>query len=368
MSEDRTESGSEKSLWHAAARTHVGLRRESNQDRFLIRERGADHLLVAVADGMGGVAGGEVASRLGLEVFEASLVEEGGRGEMIRQAAVAADNAIMGESAARPDLAGMGTTLVAIEARADGSITWLNIGDSRIYRARGESLEQVSHDHSLVADLVRAGEITPEEAENHPRRNVLTMALGADKSLDPEIAGLETEPGDRFLLCSDGLHGMIPDRDITRILTADWDINARCDSLVEAALDAGGKDNVTVLILERHPSARAAITSSEDATDGNDSTLWLLLPLALLLLLVILRFLSTDGGFGYEPDDPAPTDTTRIELDLPIDREQLLDSNTQLTPGDIVGDPLWSDSLSQENRGMRNDDLNSDDPKRSQRP
>lgn len=364
MAEDRTETGSEKSLWRAAARTHLGLRRESNQDRFLIAERGEDHLLVAVADGMGGVAGGEVASRLGLEVFEANLAEGGIRRERLREAVLAADNAITGESVVRADLAGMGTTLVALEARADGMLSWLNVGDSRIYRAQGESLEQISSDHSLVADLVRARQITPEEAETHPRRNVLTMALGADKTLDPETGDLETVPGDRFLLCSDGLHGMIPDRDIARILTADWDINARCDSLVEAALDAGGTDNVTVLILERHPSRRAAVLSGGDGAAGNASTIWLSIPLALILLLLILRLLSSDGGFGYVPVDPAPSDTTHIELDLPIVGDQLLDSNTQLTPGDIVRDPLWSDSLSQDSSEM----MNNDDVNRRRRP
>ena len=357
--EDRREAGSQKSLWRAAARTHIGLRREANQDRFLLRERGDDHLLAAVADGMGGVAGGEIASRIALETFERSY----GAGSM-REAAIAADRAITGESSARPDLAGMGTTLVVADATPDGHLTWMNIGDSRLYRLRGESLEQVSNDHSLVADLVRSGDLTPEEAESHPRRNVLTMALGAEKSLDPETGRIASEPGDRFLICSDGLHGMVPDREILRILAADWDINARCDSLVEAALDAGGVDNVTVLILERHPSRRAAasVTDEENST-SNDSSRWLLLPLVLLFLLVILRLLSSNGGFGYEPAPGDPVDSLQIELDRPIDGEQILDSNTQLTPGDIVRDPLWSDSLSQDSTEMINSDVN-----RSERP
>lgn len=357
--EERGLLGDEHSRWHAVARTHVGLVRSSNQDRFLLDEQEGG-LLCAVADGMGGHAGGERASGVALSVFAEEVAKGWKEGDdipsLLAEAARRAHEAVREEGGSDPELRGMGTTLVGVmlEETADGS--FLNVGDSRLYLYRNGELRRISRDHSLVADLVAKGEITEEEAATHPRRNVLTMALGIDHTFAPQAGPLPVEPGDLLLLASDGLHGMISDRDIARILAADWSLEARCNSLIEAALDAGGRDNVTVLLLARHPKKGA--TAAIGLPDGGSS--WLLVPLILLLVLGLLRLISSDGGFG-ETVEPYPVDSLMQEVGVetsagdtlipdslrgfPFDRNRrVLDSNSQPTPGDFVGDSLLLDT------------------------
>jgi len=361
--DDRGSLGDERSVWQISARTHVGLKRTANQDRFLIDQEG-ESILCAVADGMGGPAGGETASRIALERFAAVVRAEefpdaAAAGHSLERGARTAHDEIRSVAESDPDLRGMGTTLVGLAVDGGELGSFVNVGDSRLYRMRRGELSRLSFDHSVVADLVRQGEITPEEAAVHPRRNVLTMALGVDHRLKPQRENFTVEPGDIYLLSSDGLHGMIPDRDIARILAADWTVEARCNSLVEAALDAGGSDNVTVVLLQRSskPVGRPGLPGGGVGGGG-----WLLLPLALLALLVVLRLISTDGRFGGERPDRYPVDSMMQELErevgrgidtipdslrgFPFDRNRiLLDSNVQPTPGDIVEDPELADSL-----------------------
>lgn len=340
--EDRREIGGEETLWRGSGRTHVGLKRSDNQDTFSIGSLKHGEVLAVVADGMGGSSGGEVASRLALEAFTRGLHgPEKTDPEHVREAIDQAHRRVRNEGMGRSDLAGMGTTLVTLIAKETGDLLWGNVGDSRLYRVRNGEIEQISNDHSFVANLVRQGEITPEEAETHPRRNVLTMALGVEKKIDPEVAEERSEPGDRYLLCSDGLYGMVPTREILRIVSADWDINARCDSLIEAALDGGGSDNITVLLLERHPTMAAAGFEHIHVTP---SLRWLAVPVLLGIILLALSLFSTDGGFGaagniwdIEYDE---SDTASCELDLyaTMPAEPVVDSLAQPTPGDIVGE------------------------------
>lgn len=361
--DDRGSLGDERGVWQISARTHVGLKRSANQDRFLL-DREGESILCAVADGMGGPAGGETASRIALERFAAvvraeELPDAAAAGHVLERGVATAHDEIRAVADSDPDLRGMGTTLVGLAVDRGELGAFVNVGDSRLYRMRRGELSRLSQDHSVVADLVRQGEITPEEAAIHPRRNVLTMALGVDHRLSPQSERFTVEPGDTYLLSSDGLHGMISDRDIARILTADWTVEARCDSLVEAALDAGGSDNVTVVLLQRSsmPVGRSGFPGG-----GAGEGAWLLLPLALLALLVVLRIVSTDGRFGDEQPDPYPVDSMMLEFErevgrgidtipdslrgFPFDRNRLLlDSSLQPTPGDIVDDPELADSL-----------------------
>ena len=302
------------------ARTDVGLRRVANQDDFAILDEN-DGLLLVLCDGMGGHAGGERAAAIATEM----LVRGGrGAGASLGKSALRAHEAIRAAASADSNLTGMGTTLVAADVAADGRVRFVNVGDSRIWLHRAGRLEQVSSDHSVVSEMVRRGEISVTEAEEHPRRNVLTMALGVTPSIQPQVGEIVLEDGDLLLLSSDGLHGMIDDRSIARILQADWELAARTDALVDAALDAGGKDNVTVVLLEYSGGGR--MPASAQALPGTSK--WMLVPRALAALLLFLTILESSG-----PDQPDL-------LDPGVELEIVPDSVVQPTPGEsTVNDP-----------------------------
>lgn len=338
-----------------ASRTHVGLRRENNQDFLAIHNMGAQGVLLVVADGMGGHQGGERASRLAVETF-IRVVEEGRASgdELLTDALVTANDAVLSEAARESTLQGMGTTLVsALLHDARGRL--INLGDSRAYLLRGGELRRVTQDHSMVADLVRRGEITEAEAETHPRRNVLTRAVGIEGTPQPDIFSVELGDGDVLLLCSDGLHGMVPDETIHTILGAEWSLEARCDALIEAALEAGGKDNVTVLLAQRGEgdfSASGPPTDPGYTDETEDEEEWKPEPrpkgegdgwvyLMVLVLLGLLAWWLLSSDFFGSDSTPVPADTLDIDT-----TGLLLDSNQQLTPSDMVNDSVWSDSLS----------------------
>jgi len=230
--------------------THVGQVRSNNQDSFLILTE-AD--IYAVADGMGGHNGGEVASAMAVEALrehagEASL-------ENLMQAARIGNRAIFEKAGDDNELHGMGTTLCAVRVvpGADGEgdeIGWINVGDSRVYLYRDGELIQLSRDHSLVEDLVRDGQLTEEEAAVHPKRNIITRALGID--VDVNVDGSTVIPfnGDRFLLCSDGLFGEVSDDQMASVLRRLADPDEAADELVRLANEAGGRDNITVVVVE----------------------------------------------------------------------------------------------------------------------
>ena len=233
----------------AGSATHVGRIRDVNQD-----EVGTTEEAFVVADGMGGHRGGEVASAVAVEAVLDSFTGAD-RASLVR-AVREANRAVLERAAGDRDLAGMGTTLCAM-AIVDGpggqggveALAVANIGDSRVYRHDADGLVQISEDHSLVADLVRADELTPEEAAVHPQRNILTRALGIEA--DPVIDSWELQParGDRYLLCSDGLFNELDDDRIAE-LVADGPVSEVAPRLVAEAVAAGGHDNVTVLVVE----------------------------------------------------------------------------------------------------------------------
>ncbi len=232
----------------SAAVSHVGKIRANNQDSGY-----AGRHLFLVADGMGGHAGGDVASAIALKrIVEADkLYPSAADAEFALQTALLAANTMLAETVFdHAELTGMGTTVSAI-ARVDDKIALAHIGDSRIYLFRDGKLDQISADHTFVQRLVDSGRITQEEAAVHPRRSVLMRVLGdVDSSPEIDTAILETKPGDRWLLCSDGLSSYVSDDKIAAALTTFTGAKDACNRLVREALDQGAPDNVTVVLVD----------------------------------------------------------------------------------------------------------------------
>ncbi len=228
-----------------ATSTHPGLVRDSNEDSVYPDSDGTDPgpVLVAVADGMGGHAAGEVASRIAIDTVSTS---EGPLGERVEDA----NRSVMEAAENRADQHGMGTTLTAGLFGPDGTLEIGHVGDSRLYLFRRTTLLQVTNDHSLVAEYLASGAISAEEAANHPRRNVITRALGIGWDVTADTHTVHLRPGDRVLICSDGLTTMVTDDDIAAILATQPAPQATGWALIEAANQAGGEDNITVAIVD----------------------------------------------------------------------------------------------------------------------
>jgi protein phosphatase len=240
-----------------AASTDVGLRRSDNEDRFgLVPELG----LYLVADGMGGHSGGEVASQLAVEAaMEAVRALEGGTvslTEKLRQAVEVANRRIHSTAQARRELAGMGTTLVAMLATSQ-RVALAHVGDSRAYLVRSERIRCLTDDHSLVGELLRRQEIDEDTAREHPHRHVLTRAIGVRRSVQPDLAELTPVPGDLFVMCSDGLTTHVRDEEIAGVVSSASDPQEACDALVECANDRGGEDNITVVVISYDKDSEA---------------------------------------------------------------------------------------------------------------
>jgi PPM family protein phosphatase len=233
--------------------TNVGLVRSKNEDAvtFVVpparsTAAGEDSLLL-VADGMGGHAAGQVASALAAEIVRRVFFELTGTVRNLLSIAFrAANNAILDYGQAHPECAGMGTTCTVLAVR-DGQAWLAHVGDSRAYLLRATTLRQLSEDQTLIRKLVRDGMMTEEEALVSDQNNVLLQALGTAPEINPELwsEGLQLEPDDVLILCSDGLHGLVPDKTIAEIATRAEPLDA-CQELIQTALKAGGHDNVSV--------------------------------------------------------------------------------------------------------------------------
>ncbi len=243
----------------ASMRTDTGLVRAGNEDACLIlRPAGGEAALAVIADGMGGHAAGEVASALAVATLHAAFDEfPDDIPAAFAQALRAANAAILAHAAQHPDCAGMGTTCTAL-AFAGGRVHLAHIGDSRAYLGTADALTQISTDHSVVGRLLRAGLISDAEAAMHPERNVITQALGTAPSFEPQIETLPhpLAPGQRFLLCSDGLSDLVPAAALHDALMG-LAPNEACDALLAAALAAGGHDNISVGIIAVTPGGEA---------------------------------------------------------------------------------------------------------------
>ena len=233
-------------IGRAAGLTDTGRRRLRNEDAFI-----CEPPLFAVADGMGGARAGEVAAGLAAAALEEAGSETRGA-EGVAALIVEANRRIWERSLNDPETAGMGTTVTAaLVDHASGTVAIGHVGDSRAYLLRAGALEQLTTDHSLVAELVESGVLTPEEAERHPQRSAITRALGTEPTVEVDAFTVEADSGDLFLICSDGLSAMLPDERVAAAIeSAERDPDRAADALVAAANAEGGEDNITVVLFE----------------------------------------------------------------------------------------------------------------------
>ena len=229
------------------ALSDLGLQREGNEDSGLISPK-----LIAVADGMGGHAGGEVASTIAITALATTEINENSFLTITKDI----DSAILHKSQTQPDLAGMGTTLTALHINNE-AVELLHVGDTRCYAFAGGKLNQLSHDHTVMQELIDQGRITPDEAVNHPQRSLLTHALMGDSGIEPVIQLYPIKIGDQFLLCSDGLTSVLSDFEIGKILKK-YSGQELVENLVAETKAKGAPDNVTVIWAE--------IVSEEDSS------------------------------------------------------------------------------------------------------
>jgi len=251
-------------------KSDVGVLRDENQDSFAITELMPGVKLAVVCDGMGGYNGGSLASGLAIEAFtdmmrealipdspeERAVLDGGTVKRALELSALAANKAVWEKSHEKQDgkLDGMGTTLVAVLAVGNESAWFANIGDSRLYYISEASMVQLSHDHSLVQQMVDSGELSAEEAQNSPVRNMITRAIGSEETVVPDTKTVYLggpEEGRRFLLlCSDGLYVCLTPEQISNIVLSDDTVNIKTERLVKAARNSGGPDNITVILAE----------------------------------------------------------------------------------------------------------------------
>jgi protein phosphatase len=236
-----------------AGATDIGRRRQDNQDAIGLPERagGDGPWLFVLADGMGGQQGGQVASELAVKTVRKTFHAARRHYEpedALTDALLWANLAVFEKAQAEPELAGMGTTLLAA-ALLGGEALLANVGDSRCYLYRNGRLLKISQDHSLVAEQVRQGKLSEEQARSHPLRNVLTRAVGTQPELAVDIISLKVMTGDFLLMCSDGLHGPMPEAEIGALLDKTTDLTEACQALLAAANEHGGPDNISVVLI-----------------------------------------------------------------------------------------------------------------------
>jgi PPM family protein phosphatase len=246
--------------------THAGKVRQNNEDALLVGG-GEDETLFVVADGIGGFEAGEVASSLAIDVLKDLQPDQ-----PFKAAIGEANRRIVAAGRGDEKLSGMGTTVVAIRfggKQGEPVAEVAHVGDSRAYLVRGGDMNPITEDHSLVAELVRSGDLTRDEAAEHPQKNLITRALGADEEVDVDTAIVPIEAGDRILLCSDGLSDMVSETGISEILAEYPDDPERAARvLLSAALDAGGNDNITVVVVDVKEQPAAEVRESRSGASS----------------------------------------------------------------------------------------------------
>ncbi len=238
----------------------TGRQRNANEDSFFVRAP-----VFVVADGMGGAQAGEVASKAAADAFERDLLDAPPE-RALKETIEAANLEIHEHARADPSLAGMGTTITAaIVDPASEEVGIGHVGDSRAYRLRGGKLERLTRDHSLVEEMRRKGQLTDAQAEDHPQRSIITRALGPEPEVEVDVQTVPAQPGDVFLLCSDGLTTMLDDERIAGILGSASSLDSAVRALIDEANRAGGRDNITALAF-RLEDAAAPARAPEGAT------------------------------------------------------------------------------------------------------
>ncbi|AJY76461.1 Stp1/IreP family PP2C-type Ser/Thr phosphatase [Paenibacillus beijingensis] len=240
-----------------ANRSDIGRIRLANEDRSWVGTTRSGLTLAIVADGMGGHQAGDVASQLAVEAFRDAMEDikvdlTADEAKMlIRQAILQANEVVFDMASRNEQYHNMGTTIVTALFLQGSSTVIGHIGDSRAYRVSGGQITQLTEDHTLVNELLRSGQISASEAVNHPRRNVLTRALGTDQQVDVDVQVIKWNDEDTLLLCSDGLSGMVGDDQMLETLLApDLSLEEKAERLIQLALQAGGDDNITVVLLQ----------------------------------------------------------------------------------------------------------------------
>lgn len=232
--------------------THIGLVRSSNQDALRYGTLDNGGVFAVVCDGMGGANGGNIASNIAVDVIAGRIVDGYANGaaprvdHLLASAMAAANIEIFDRAKSDPQYEGMGTTVVAVVVFGkDAYIS--HVGDSRVYLYRDSALQQITRDHSVVQEMIESGQLTEEQARSHPRKHFITRALGVSAMEEGEFDELELEPNDKILLCTDGLTNMVDDNSLTQLLGN----NASIDILIQSALDGGGTDNITAVLMEQ---------------------------------------------------------------------------------------------------------------------
>ena len=231
--------------------TSVGRIRPLNEDSYFVSEPDQSGTVLAiVADGMGGHNAGEVASGKAVGIVQKDVLGKCGKNakDVLVKAVNDANREIYEMSVNARNLSGMGTTMTACVAE-DHNVTAVQVGDSRLYLIRGEKITQITKDHSLVEMLLENGKITKEEARRHPQKNIITRAVGTDKTVEADIYEFRAEAGDIILLCSDGLVNMVEDEEILSVINLSETLNDAANKLVAEAETAGGTDNITVILI-----------------------------------------------------------------------------------------------------------------------
>lgn len=233
--------------------TDIGQKRHMNQDFIFTSEESVGNLpnLFVVADGMGGHNAGDFASRYGVSVLVETVRKDKNFNpvKVMRNAIEAANREVFSQSRNDPSMAGMGTTMVVCTV-VGGYAYIANVGDSRLYLAGSDSMTQITQDHSLIAEMVRLGELTPEEGRNHPDKNIITRAVGTNEDVKIDFFDVKLETGDQILMCSDGLSNMVEDQRIFEILKGEHTEADKAQVLVDEANANGGRDNIAVIVVE----------------------------------------------------------------------------------------------------------------------
>jgi PPM family protein phosphatase len=286
----------------SSAATHTGHVRRSNEDSYL-----SSPPLFVVADGMGGARAGEVASRICVDTFRDMAGAVGMPAELLERVIGEANRRIHAKAIADPALGGMGTTVTAA-LLADDVVTIGHVGDSRAYRFRDGQLEQLTDDHSLVGELLRSGAINEAEAASHPQRAIITRVLGTEPTVQVDTVAAAARDGDVFMLCSDGLTTMVDDERIQAILAEPGQLPERCRALVQAANQAGGDDNVTVILFrigdppavpDAAPAETPAVHSLLDLDDEpRRRSIGRRIVIGIAVLVIIAAATLAAGAFG----------------------------------------------------------------------
>ncbi|OBZ16799.1 Stp1/IreP family PP2C-type Ser/Thr phosphatase [Bacillus sp. FJAT-26390] len=241
-----------------ANRSDIGRVRQVNEDQSWVSQLNNGVTLAIVADGMGGHQAGDVASQKAVDAFRSMLEQSAAKADLslqegkmlIRQAISQANEAVFELASRNEQYHNMGTTIVAALVKQNNAIIG-HVGDSRAYKINEGVITQITNDHTLVNELVKSGQLSLEEAAHHPRRNVLTRAIGTDSHVDIEVQAVELSPQDVLLLCSDGLTNMVSEQEmLLTVTTEQLELEAKADHLIQLALHAGGDDNITVVLLQ----------------------------------------------------------------------------------------------------------------------